>query len=87
MDEGAQILTGGLGKPEGFEKGYFVQPTIFTNVTSDMTIAQEILLKHWISIFLLPQLGAFLQRFIVGFLCLFNEHFQASYFPTISPER
>lgn len=41
IDEGATLAAGGLGKPEGIEKGYFVKPTIFTNVTNDMTIAQE----------------------------------------------
>lgn len=41
IDEGATLVAGGLGKPEGFEKGYYVKPTIFTNVTNDMTIAQE----------------------------------------------
>lgn len=41
MEEGAHILSGGLGKPKDLENGYFVRPTVFTNVTSDMTIAQE----------------------------------------------
>ncbi len=35
------MVTGGSGKPEGLETGYFVKPTIFSNVTSDMTIAKE----------------------------------------------
>jgi aldehyde dehydrogenase (NAD+) len=39
--EGARLLTGGAEPPEGLEQGYFVRPTIFTDVTSDMTIAQE----------------------------------------------
>ena len=39
--EGATLLTGGPGKPEGHETGYFVKPTIFTDVQPDMTIAQE----------------------------------------------
>jgi aldehyde dehydrogenase (NAD+) len=39
--EGATLLTGGLGKPEGLETGYFVKPTIFADVTNDMTIARE----------------------------------------------
>lgn len=37
----AKLLTGGLGKPDGLNKGYFVKPTVFTDVTNDMTIAQE----------------------------------------------
>jgi acyl-CoA reductase-like NAD-dependent aldehyde dehydrogenase len=41
LDEGAKLVTGGPGKPEGLEKGFFVKPTVFSNVTNDMTIAQE----------------------------------------------
>lgn len=41
MEEGATLVAGGLGKPAGLEKGYYVQPTIFSDVTNDMTIAQE----------------------------------------------
>jgi len=41
IDEGATLLTGGAQSPEGLEKGYFVRPTVFSNVTRDMTIAQE----------------------------------------------
>lgn len=41
IDEGATLAAGGVGKPEGLEKGYFIKPTLFTNVTNDMTIAQE----------------------------------------------
>ena len=41
MDEGASLVGGGLGKPAGLEKGYYVKPTVFTNVSNDMTIAQE----------------------------------------------
>lgn len=39
--EGAKLVTGGPGKPEGLETGYFVRPTVFTNVSNDMTIARE----------------------------------------------
>ncbi len=39
--EGADLVTGGPGAPEGLETGYFVRPTVFSNVTRDMTIAQE----------------------------------------------
>ena len=39
--EGAKLVTGGVGRPEGLEKGYFVRPTIFSNVRNDMTIARE----------------------------------------------
>jgi aldehyde dehydrogenase (NAD+) len=41
IDEGAEILIGGLGKPEGLEKGNFVKPTVFVNVKNSMRIAQE----------------------------------------------
>jgi aldehyde dehydrogenase (NAD+) len=41
IDEGAEILTGGLGKPEGLENGNFVKPTVFVNVKNNMRIAQE----------------------------------------------
>jgi aldehyde dehydrogenase (NAD+) len=39
--EGAEVLAGGEGRPEGFEAGYFVKPTVFVNVRNDMAIAQE----------------------------------------------
>jgi aldehyde dehydrogenase (NAD+) len=39
--EGAELLTGGPGKPEGLEAGYFVKPTVFAGVTPAMTIARE----------------------------------------------
>ena len=41
IDEGAKLVAGGPGKPEGLEKGYFVKPTVFSDVTNDMTIARE----------------------------------------------
>ena len=41
IEEGAQILVGGEGPPEGLKEGFFVKPTVFVNVTNDMTIAQE----------------------------------------------
>ncbi|MDD9889061.1 MAG: aldehyde dehydrogenase family protein [Gammaproteobacteria bacterium] len=41
IEEGAELVTGGPGRPEGLDKGYYVQPTIFGNVTNDMTIARE----------------------------------------------
>ena len=40
-EEGARLLAGGTGRPEGFEKGYFVKPTVFADVSPDMTIANE----------------------------------------------
>ena len=41
IEEGAEVLVGGEGRPEGLEAGYFVKPTVFVNVTNDMTIARE----------------------------------------------
>jgi acyl-CoA reductase-like NAD-dependent aldehyde dehydrogenase len=41
IEEGATLVTGGSAAPEGLEQGYYVQPTIFSNVTRDMTIARE----------------------------------------------
>jgi aldehyde dehydrogenase (NAD+) len=39
--EGAHLIAGGAGRPDGLTKGYFVKPTIFSNVRNDMTIARE----------------------------------------------
>ncbi|MDO6732796.1 aldehyde dehydrogenase family protein [Marinovum sp. 2_MG-2023] len=39
--EGATLVTGGPGRPEGLNRGYFVRPTVFGDVTNDMTIARE----------------------------------------------
>jgi aldehyde dehydrogenase (NAD+) len=41
IEEGAELLVGGPGRPEGFDKGYYIRPTVFGNVTNDMTIARE----------------------------------------------
>ena len=41
MAEGATLVTGGPGKPAGLEKGYYVKPTVFADVSNDMTIARE----------------------------------------------
>ena len=41
IDEGATLVTGGTGKPEGLETGFYVKPTVFANVDNSMTIAQE----------------------------------------------
>ena len=41
IDEGAKLLVGGVGVPEGVAKGYYVLPTVFSQVTTDMTIAKE----------------------------------------------
>ena len=40
-EEGAKLLTGGADAPEGLDKGFYVQPTVFSEVTPDMTIARE----------------------------------------------
>ena len=41
MNEGARLVAGGPGRPEGLNRGYFVRPTVFADVTNDMTIARE----------------------------------------------
>ncbi len=41
IDEGATLAAGGAGKPEGLDKGYFAKPTVFADVSNDMTIARE----------------------------------------------
>ena len=41
IEEGASLVAGGIEKPEGCDKGYYIKPTVFANVTNDMTIAKE----------------------------------------------
>ena len=41
IDEGALLVSGGVERPESLDKGYYVKPTVFANVTNDMTIAKE----------------------------------------------
>ena len=41
IDEGARLVAGGTGKPEGMNRGYFVKPTVFADVNNQMTIARE----------------------------------------------
>ena len=41
IDEGARLAAGGVGRPEGLNRGYFARPTVFADVTTDMTIMQE----------------------------------------------
>ena len=41
IDEGATLLVGGLGRPDGMEAGWYVKPTIFADVSNEMRIAQE----------------------------------------------
>ena len=41
IEEGAKLATGGLGRPDGLNAGYFVKPTVFSHVTNEMTIARE----------------------------------------------
>jgi aldehyde dehydrogenase (NAD+) len=50
VEQGAELVTGGEGKPEGLEQGYYVKPTIFCNVTNDMDIAREEIFGPVISI-------------------------------------
>ena len=41
IDEGATLVAGGTGKPDGLDAGYYVKPTVFANVSNSMTIARE----------------------------------------------
>ncbi|MFP3562156.1 aldehyde dehydrogenase family protein, partial [Paraburkholderia sp. SIMBA_049] len=41
IEEGATLVAGGPGRPEGLADGFYVRPTVFSNVTPDMTIARE----------------------------------------------
>ncbi len=41
IDEGAKVVVGGAGLPDGIEKGYFIKPTVFSEVNNDMTVARE----------------------------------------------
>ena len=41
LEEGATLITGGAEQPDGLDKGFFIRPTVFSNVTNDMTIARE----------------------------------------------
>jgi aldehyde dehydrogenase (NAD+) len=41
VDEGARLAAGGVGRPDGFNRGYYVRPTVFADVANDMTIARE----------------------------------------------
>ncbi|MEX3959415.1 aldehyde dehydrogenase family protein [Trinickia sp. EG282A] len=41
IEEGAKVVTGGPGRPEGIDRGFFIRPTVFSDVSRDMTIAQE----------------------------------------------
>ena len=50
IDEGAMLVTGGTGRPEGLNRGYYVRPTVFANVTPDMRIAREEIFGPVISI-------------------------------------
>lgn len=41
IDEGATLVAGGVGRPNGLDKGYYIKPTVFADVTNDMVVAQE----------------------------------------------
>ena len=41
IDEGARLVAGGTGRPEGLNRGYYIKPTVFADVNNDMTIARE----------------------------------------------
>ena len=41
IDEGARLVAGGTGRPDGLNRGYYVRPTVFADVNNDMTVARE----------------------------------------------
>jgi len=41
IDEGSELACGGVGRPDGIERGYYAKPTVFANVTNDMMVARE----------------------------------------------
>ena len=41
IDEGARLVAGGVGRPDGLNRGYFIRPTVFADVTNEMAIARE----------------------------------------------
>ncbi|MGC1301054.1 MAG: aldehyde dehydrogenase family protein, partial [Caulobacteraceae bacterium] len=51
IEEGATLVAGGPGRPDGLERGFYVRPTIFSDVTPDMTIAKEEIFGPVLSIF------------------------------------
>src|SRR6056297_4329669 len=50
IDEGARLVAGGTGRPDGLNRGFYVKPTVFADVTNEMTIAQEEILGPVLSI-------------------------------------
>ena len=55
IDEGARLIAGGEGRPDGVERGWFVRPTVFSDVTNDMTIAREEIFGPVLSIISVPR--------------------------------
>ncbi len=47
IDEGARLVAGGVGRPEGMDRGWFVKPTVFADVTPDATIMREEILVEF----------------------------------------
>ena len=62
MEEGATLVTGGAGRPSGFNRGYFVRPTVFANVTPGMTIAKEEIFGPVMNILKFKDLGEVIRR-------------------------
>jgi NAD-dependent aldehyde dehydrogenases len=50
VEEGAELITGGIGRPAGLDRGYYVRPTVFAGVRNEMTVAQEEILGPVLSI-------------------------------------
>ncbi|MEJ0027228.1 MAG: aldehyde dehydrogenase family protein [Rhizomicrobium sp.] len=61
IDEGATLVTGGIGRPDGLTSGYYVKPTVFAHVENDMTIAREEIFGPVLSILGYASLGEAIQ--------------------------
>jgi aldehyde dehydrogenase (NAD+) len=81
MDEGARLIAGGPGKPEGFNRGWYVRPTIFADVTNDMAIARQEIFGPVLSILKAEDEGDAIR------IANDTEYGLAAYIQTGDPER
>jgi aldehyde dehydrogenase (NAD+) len=81
MKEGARLIAGGPGKPEGFNRGWYVRPTIFADVTNDMAIARQEIFGPVLSILKAEDEGDAIR------IANDTEYGLAAYIQTGDPER
>jgi aldehyde dehydrogenase (NAD+) len=81
MGEGARLIAGGPGKPEGFNRGWYVRPTIFADVTNDMAIARQEIFGPVLSILKAEDEGDAIR------IANDTEYGLAAYIQTGDPER